>query len=459
MEDILLLLIIFCINRKQSDGFIIVYAVSDEISFDACLECHNLLLHSKTLASVSIPKILAGNKSDYKPPEERKKKKKKKFRSNKARLTELAKQGELRSVTFAQGKKLSKKFGLCSFLECSAKSGENTEFLIADLVRLIRQNNKVLDLQSKQARSDYIQTTKGVGYKFDLAVETQPLTDDRSSASDAVPSSASEKAHVTSDTSMSEQRYSLSPTSAASLANIFDLNDVKLRDAERQFYEDMEDEDFLDLVEDKLNLICMKAKKMYARTFKFVPPSLDFSFEDHHKFTTDDLRVMTESLTPDTLWQISLTATSECLKANIPNTIMTGFVNLVASKAHNIEYKGVPITDIIEECTEKLPESKSFLRWKNGAPNEERKVRKEFTLETQDESPEEIDSIEYEDTVSEEHTPSDPNLPDEECSTERLSPKGSKQNVDETDGEDKNIDETNISTKSVPFVVNSRRFV
>eukprot|EP01117_Protostelium_nocturnum_P016042 TRINITY_DN627_c0_g1_i1.p1 TRINITY_DN627_c0_g1~~TRINITY_DN627_c0_g1_i1.p1 ORF type:complete len:185 (+),score=67.33 TRINITY_DN627_c0_g1_i1:152-706(+) len=95
---------------RAGHGFIVVYSVIDNNSFEAIPELMEHIIQTKD--SSKIPKILVANKCDFGAPE--------------------------RKITAEQGKQLADKYG-CPYLECSAKSRLNVDEAFFGLVREIRK--------------------------------------------------------------------------------------------------------------------------------------------------------------------------------------------------------------------------------------------------------------------------------------------------------------------------------
>ena len=94
------------INRiflKGADGIILIYNITNRYSFENLDDCFNDIIYCY---SKYIPIFLIGNKIDIE---------------------------DRREITFAEGKEFSKKHGLM-FCECSAKTGENIDFIFNKLI-------------------------------------------------------------------------------------------------------------------------------------------------------------------------------------------------------------------------------------------------------------------------------------------------------------------------------------
>ena len=94
------------INRiylKGADGIILIYDITDRNSFEKLDYCFNEIIYCY---SKYIPIFLVGNKIDLE---------------------------DRREITFAEGEEYSKKHGLM-FCECSAKTGENIDFIFNKLL-------------------------------------------------------------------------------------------------------------------------------------------------------------------------------------------------------------------------------------------------------------------------------------------------------------------------------------
>ena len=91
---------------KSADGIILIYDITNRYSFEELDHCFNEIIYCY---SKYIPIFLVGNKIDAE---------------------------NQRKITFAEGEEFSKKHGLM-FCECSAKTGENIDFIFNKLANEI----------------------------------------------------------------------------------------------------------------------------------------------------------------------------------------------------------------------------------------------------------------------------------------------------------------------------------
>ena len=96
---------------KVADGIILIYDITNRYSFENLDDCFNDIIYCY---SKYIPIFLVGNKMDYE---------------------------NRREITFAEGEEFSKKHGLM-FCECSAKTGENIDFIFNKLANEINPEEK-----------------------------------------------------------------------------------------------------------------------------------------------------------------------------------------------------------------------------------------------------------------------------------------------------------------------------
>ena len=96
---------------KLADGIILIYDITDRNSFENLDDCFNDIIYCY---SKYIPIFLVGNKIDLE---------------------------DLREITFEEGEEFSKKHGLM-FCECSAKTGENIDFIFNKLANEINPEEK-----------------------------------------------------------------------------------------------------------------------------------------------------------------------------------------------------------------------------------------------------------------------------------------------------------------------------
>ena len=94
---------------KGAGGIILIYDITDRDSFENLDDCFNDIIYCY---SKYIPIFLIGNKIDIE---------------------------DRREITFAEGKEFSEKHGLM-FCECSAKTGENIDFIFNKLANKIHEN-------------------------------------------------------------------------------------------------------------------------------------------------------------------------------------------------------------------------------------------------------------------------------------------------------------------------------
>eukprot|EP01027_Heterolobosea_sp_BB2_P024007 GEZU01036119.1.p1 GENE.GEZU01036119.1~~GEZU01036119.1.p1 ORF type:complete len:203 (+),score=89.22 GEZU01036119.1:170-778(+) len=94
-------------------GFIMVYSITDQNSYEDLWGIHDKLLKSKD--EDEVPVVLVGNKCDLEHE---------------------------RKVSKEDGEKMAKKFGSCKFMEASAKERINVENIYFDLVRLINSSGE-----------------------------------------------------------------------------------------------------------------------------------------------------------------------------------------------------------------------------------------------------------------------------------------------------------------------------
>eukprot|EP01104_Vermistella_antarctica_P012288 TRINITY_DN352_c0_g1_i1.p1 TRINITY_DN352_c0_g1~~TRINITY_DN352_c0_g1_i1.p1 ORF type:complete len:190 (+),score=45.04 TRINITY_DN352_c0_g1_i1:176-745(+) len=95
---------------KTGQGFILVYSITTQTSFEAATKLRTQILRIKE-ENQDIPIILVGNKLDL---------------------------DEERAVTTEQGKALAQKFA-CGFIEASAKTNTNVNEIFFELVRMINK--------------------------------------------------------------------------------------------------------------------------------------------------------------------------------------------------------------------------------------------------------------------------------------------------------------------------------
>jgi len=96
---------------KTGEGFIVVFAVDSENSFDAVSDLRNQIVHTKE--SDDTPIMIAANKVDV----------------------------EDREISADKGKSLAEEFG-CGYIETSAKTDTNVKELFESLVRLINAHKE-----------------------------------------------------------------------------------------------------------------------------------------------------------------------------------------------------------------------------------------------------------------------------------------------------------------------------
>jgi len=98
---------------RSGEGFLLVYSITDRDSFDSISAYHQQILRVKDTESVPI--VLVGNKCDLE---------------------------DGRCVTKNEGRFIGEELG-CRFVETSAKLGLNVEETFLNLVRQIRDYNRV----------------------------------------------------------------------------------------------------------------------------------------------------------------------------------------------------------------------------------------------------------------------------------------------------------------------------
>jgi len=103
---------------REGEGFLLVYSITDRDSFDMISVMHQQLLRVKDTESV--PLVLVGNKCDLEPE---------------------------RRVDVHEGRHIARELG-CHFVETSAKLGTNVGETFLNLVRQIRDRNKVRPFSS-----------------------------------------------------------------------------------------------------------------------------------------------------------------------------------------------------------------------------------------------------------------------------------------------------------------------
>src|SRR4051812_26300736 len=108
---------------RTSDGFLCVYSVTDEQSFNEVRSLHDHILRLKDVESV--PFVLAGNKCDL---------------------------NNVREVPQEKGEALAKEWN-CKFLETSAKSGINVIEIFHELVREVKEWKKTHFVETASTKS------------------------------------------------------------------------------------------------------------------------------------------------------------------------------------------------------------------------------------------------------------------------------------------------------------------
>ena len=107
-------------------GFILVYSVTSQASFDDCKDIYELICRVK--GSRDVPIILVGNKCDLE---------------------------EDRAVTKEEAEAAAQEFGNCTFIESSAKDDINVDQIFIALVRKIREQGSKKPTKSKKKCTIY----------------------------------------------------------------------------------------------------------------------------------------------------------------------------------------------------------------------------------------------------------------------------------------------------------------
>jgi len=95
---------------READGFLCVYAINAEESFEEVSKLHDWVMRVKE--NKPVPFVLVGNKSDLE---------------------------EKRVITYEKGEQLAKSLNIM-FMETSAKTGKNVEKAFTELVRAVRKH-------------------------------------------------------------------------------------------------------------------------------------------------------------------------------------------------------------------------------------------------------------------------------------------------------------------------------